>query len=164
MNNFYVSLIIFLIIIITIIISKYALKAKKAKITANLIKEISQHPLYNGEDLTNYTIDYLVPYHFRLQLLEKKQKFIIQEIGEERAKLILRNEVPLGITIKEFYLHLYYIKKINKNRNLNFQKITEEKTDFDSKTIFRNWNAYTTATDKREYIFVNDSLEEIKKY
>lgn len=164
MNNFYVSLIIFLIIIITIIISKYTLKAKTAKITANLIKEISQHPLYNGEDLTNYTIDYLVPYHIRLELLEKKQKFIIQEIGEERAKLILRNEVPLGITIKEFYLHLYYMKKINKNRNLNFQKITEEKTDFDSKTIFRNWNTYTTATDKREYIFVNDSLEEIKKY
>lgn len=56
------------------------------------------------------------------------------------------------------------MKKINKNRNLNFQKITEEKTDFDSKTIFRNWNTYTTATDKREYIFVNDSLEEINKY
>jgi hypothetical protein len=164
MNNFYVSLIICLIIIFYIIISKHVLKTKKAKTIASLIKDISQHPLYNGEDLSNYTIDYLLNYHLRLQLLEKKQKFIIQEVGEERAKLILRNEVPLGITIKEFYLHLYYMKKINKNRNLNFQKITEEKTDFDSKTIFRNWNTYTTATDKREYIFVNDSLEEINKY
>jgi hypothetical protein len=143
--------------------------------------KIKKHHLYDNRDLKNMSLiqvsdylNYLKEQDLKLKndlnlklkndlnLKEIKDK-IIKNLGNEKANIIFSDEVPLGINLNEFNFYIEYLKILKpENRNLNFQKPIITKNKNKTKTKIRNWIRSTKVKDRREYVFINDILEEIK--